>query len=130
MPLLAAVLEQLADESTIESFCEPQYVAESLGAMVDGSAYVNFVLRVIDVVPAGLVETIDLLWDNVLGLEPTVPTERVQPEVPIGSPRSRSRPGRPPHPEEGQHPIAVARVGSSGVRADRIPQRPGGRRVG
>jgi AcrR family transcriptional regulator len=68
-PRLAGVLAQQMDHGLVDRFCDPVHLAESLGAMVDRTAYVNFVLRGVDELPAGVAETIDLLWSNLLGLE-------------------------------------------------------------
>lgn len=68
-PRLAGTLAQLMDTGVVDLFCDPGHLAESLGAMMDRTAYVNFVLRGVDELPAGVVETIDLIWANVLGLD-------------------------------------------------------------
>lgn len=68
-PRLAGTLGQLMDTGVVDRFCDPTHLAESLGAMLDRTAYVNFVLRGRDELPAGVAETIDLVWANVLGLD-------------------------------------------------------------
>lgn len=69
VPRLARTLGNLMEAGEVDQFCDPTYLAESLGAMLDRTAYVNFVLRGRDELPAGVAETIDLIWANVLGVK-------------------------------------------------------------
>lgn len=69
VPRLARTLGNLMEAGEVDQFCDPTHLAESLGAMLDRTAYVNFVLRGRDELPAGVAETIDLIWANVLGVK-------------------------------------------------------------
>ncbi len=68
IPRLAAVFGRMMEAGEIDDRIDPESLAESLSAMVDRSAYINFVLRGHRLVPEGFVETIDIIWDNVLGI--------------------------------------------------------------
>ncbi|WP_395159966.1 TetR/AcrR family transcriptional regulator, partial [Ilumatobacter sp.] len=68
IPRLGAVFGQMMEAGQIDDRYDPRSLSEALSAMVDRSAYINFVLRGHRLVPEGLTETIDILWDNVLGL--------------------------------------------------------------
>lgn len=70
IPRLAAVLGRMMEAGEIDDRYDATSLADALSAMVDRSAYINFVLRGHRVVPQGLAETIDILWENVLGIAP------------------------------------------------------------
>jgi len=69
-PRLSRALERGMTSGEVTAPEDPSILGDLLGAMVDRSAYVCFVLRGATEIPAGLAETIDLLWENILGLQP------------------------------------------------------------
>jgi len=79
IPRLGAVFGQMMEAGQIDDRYDPRSLSEALSAMVDRSAYINFVLRGHRLMPEGLTETIDILWDNVLGLASPewVPTTQI-----------------------------------------------------
>jgi len=71
-PRLSRALEKAMATGEVMAQEDPRILGDLLGAMVDRSAYVCFVLRGETEIPRGLTQTIDVLWENILGLRPVV----------------------------------------------------------
>lgn len=69
-PRLSRALKRGKESGEVTAPEDPRILSDLLGAMVDRTAYVCFVLRGETDIPEGLAETIDLLWENILGLTP------------------------------------------------------------
>lgn len=68
VPRLERTLERLQRGSGIEGSLDVRYTAAGLSAMVQRVAYVTFVMREGTAMRERTVQTIDMLWGNVLGL--------------------------------------------------------------
>lgn len=69
-PRLSRALERGMESGEVTAPENPSILGDLLGAMVDRTAYVSFVLRGETTIPSGLAETVDVIWENILGLQP------------------------------------------------------------
>lgn len=66
---IEAGLRRMQDSGVIDVALDLSIIAPALSAMVENLAYVYFVLGEIEELPDAIVDVIDVVWGNVLGLE-------------------------------------------------------------